>query len=300
MSGLFMFYILLFALGCGGAVSMGLLHRCLKEDLTGDLLLVFGALLLSLSRTLIHVYAMSLGRPLQMPELLSGFIGLSIGGFLYWFLFRSLSRLKHMSFKAAFYPTLFIFILQLVRTVIYFAGNPELTEHFYSPVIVTISAYLFYVGLSFRRGIRDEWNPALQLLLKRLGNITLVFAPLSTAFYLIIHTLDLNNPVSISLDFIYLTLWSFTSLTVVLQYLARLGTIPSRDEAGTTFISRYGLTPRETEVLNLILLGLTNKQIGESLFISFTTARTHVSHILEKTGAKNRVELVSLVNRSSK
>jgi DNA-binding NarL/FixJ family response regulator len=110
--------------------------------------------------------------------------------------------------------------------------------------------------------------------------------------------MNMTPPVPVSLDFLYLALWSAIALSVVLHYLTRLGSIPLKVEAGQDFASNYGLTPRETEVLSFIIQGLTNKEIGEKLFISFTTVRTHVSHIFEKTGVKNRVELVSLINRS--
>ena len=53
---------------------------------------------------------------------------------------------------------------------------------------------------------------------------------------------------------------------------------------------RYGLTPREREVLELLAEGRTNKQIAETLFISESTAGVHVSNILGKLGAANRVE----------
>ena len=51
-----------------------------------------------------------------------------------------------------------------------------------------------------------------------------------------------------------------------------------------------GLTNREVEVLRLIAAGLTNKEIGEKLFISTKTVNTHVRNILEKVGASNRAE----------
>jgi two-component system, NarL family, response regulator DevR len=48
------------------------------------------------------------------------------------------------------------------------------------------------------------------------------------------------------------------------------------------------LTEREREVLGLIALGYTNKQIAEKLVVSEKTARNHVSHILEKLGIARR------------
>jgi NarL family two-component system response regulator LiaR len=50
------------------------------------------------------------------------------------------------------------------------------------------------------------------------------------------------------------------------------------------------LTSRETSVLNLLAKGRTNQQIASELCIAEATVRTHVSHILDKLGASNRVE----------
>jgi len=50
------------------------------------------------------------------------------------------------------------------------------------------------------------------------------------------------------------------------------------------------LTSRETSVLNLLAKGRTNQQIASELSIAEATVRTHVSHILDKLGASNRVE----------
>jgi NarL family two-component system response regulator LiaR len=50
------------------------------------------------------------------------------------------------------------------------------------------------------------------------------------------------------------------------------------------------LTGRENSVLNLLAKGRTNQQIAQELNIAEATVRTHVSHILDKLGASNRVE----------
>ena len=54
------------------------------------------------------------------------------------------------------------------------------------------------------------------------------------------------------------------------------------------------LTARERQVLELIAQGLSNKQIGEQLFISAKTASVHVSAILRKLGASSRTEAAFL------
>jgi DNA-binding CsgD family transcriptional regulator len=57
------------------------------------------------------------------------------------------------------------------------------------------------------------------------------------------------------------------------------------------------LTEREEQVLALIEQGLSNKQIGERLYISAKTASVHVSSILRKVGASSRTEAVYLASR---
>jgi DNA-binding NarL/FixJ family response regulator len=52
------------------------------------------------------------------------------------------------------------------------------------------------------------------------------------------------------------------------------------------------LTPRETEVLQLIAAGLSNAEIAETLVVSAATIKTHVNRIFYKTGARDRAQAV--------
>jgi len=65
-------------------------------------------------------------------------------------------------------------------------------------------------------------------------------------------------------------------------------------QEGSEALDRYGITPREREIIGLICAGRTNQEIADQLFISLATVKDHNHNIFRKTGVRNRVELVNL------
>ena len=102
--------------------------------------------------------------------------------------------------------------------------------------------------------------------------------------------------------------WAAVVLDAALDGYRRLGAVPDRDRAlartralGLRRGSRsphrdadFGwasLTTTENRIAGLVRDGLTNREIGTRLFVSPRTVQTHVSHILQKTGLRSRVEI---------
>jgi DNA-binding NarL/FixJ family response regulator len=61
----------------------------------------------------------------------------------------------------------------------------------------------------------------------------------------------------------------------------------------TVTAQELGLTPRQGEILDLVLRGLPNKRIALALNVSESTVKEHVTGILDKLGVRNRVEAIT-------
>jgi DNA-binding CsgD family transcriptional regulator len=98
------------------------------------------------------------------------------------------------------------------------------------------------------------------------------------------------------------------ALDVALAGYQRMGAVPDRDRAlgrlralglrrgsreahRDTDFGWASLTATEQRITALVRDGLTNREIGTRLFVSPRTVQTHVSHILQKTGLRSRVEV---------
>lgn len=56
--------------------------------------------------------------------------------------------------------------------------------------------------------------------------------------------------------------------------------------------TRFGLTPREAEIIEILLGGRTNQEIADALFISRKTVENHLYNVFQKMGVANRVQLI--------
>jgi DNA-binding CsgD family transcriptional regulator/tetratricopeptide (TPR) repeat protein len=77
--------------------------------------------------------------------------------------------------------------------------------------------------------------------------------------------------------------------------LARIRALSPRDTRGDPLPD--GLSPREVEILRLVVRGLSNRQIGAELHISEHTAANHIRSILRKTSCANRTEAATYAHR---
>jgi DNA-binding CsgD family transcriptional regulator len=67
------------------------------------------------------------------------------------------------------------------------------------------------------------------------------------------------------------------------------------DGIPTHLVDKYGITPREAEIIALLLVGDSYTEIGVKLFIAHSTVKTHVQRIYKKTCVTNKIQLINLI-----
>ena len=89
---------------------------------------------------------------------------------------------------------------------------------------------------------------------------------------------------------------SLLAPAVTKRLIERYVSVPPSDSARRERFAE--LTEREVEVLRLLTRGLSNAEIGEQLFLSEATVKTHVTRVLQKLGVRDRVQAVVLAYES--
>jgi len=97
---------------------------------------------------------------------------------------------------------------------------------------------------------------------------------------------------------LYFLVLNCLTIAFGLRYLNRPAFV-ERDRLTDYFTATYGITPREAEIIRLLLAGDGMKEIGNRLFISPKTAENHVTHIYDKLGVSSRVQMFQLIRTNS-
>jgi DNA-binding CsgD family transcriptional regulator len=110
--------------------------------------------------------------------------------------------------------------------------------------------------------------------------------------------LSLHPLVPIIFIFLFLS-WHLIPILFLNLYLGKYNAPAAglQDDFETrleAFGRKYEISSREKEVIRLLCRGFTNKEIGETLFISLQTVKDHIHHIFVKTGVRNRVQLINM------
>ena len=128
-----------------------------------------------------------------------------------------------------------------------------------------------------------------------LKSIAITFIPM-----LILFPLDMiffqHSPFKLS--YICFTIFTVNTYYFVSRFYFRAyETVPESLTIKKTFFSSNMLSEREEEVSRLLIKGETNVEIGEKLFISVNTVKSHIKNIYKKLNVSNRIQLIHLINK---
>lgn len=110
-------------------------------------------------------------------------------------------------------------------------------------------------------------------------------------------------PFGLSFVSLFYFAWNAASIYFAFRFLVtppetvKIPDAPVDDGLPPSFLENFPLTPREKEVLELLIRGISNKEIAKLIHISAGTVKNHISNAYEKTGCENRIELVTLIQK---
>jgi len=92
---------------------------------------------------------------------------------------------------------------------------------------------------------------------------------------------------------LFITIWCFNDVIVFLKEFNSADS--SAVAIPSSFITYFSISPREKEIIEHLMMGLSYKQMGDMLFISPRTVETHVYRIFKKCSVSNKIELINLI-----
>ncbi|CAM1373707.1 helix-turn-helix transcriptional regulator [Tenacibaculum xiamenense] len=104
------------------------------------------------------------------------------------------------------------------------------------------------------------------------------------------------NKISLKIGFLLPLIFIILAVCKIWDDLERLALFKAKEISATQNIHNYSFTKREKEIAELLVKGMTYKQISEELFISIPTVKTHVSNVYKKCQVNSKFELIKLLS----
>lgn len=124
-----------------------------------------------------------------------------------------------------------------------------------------------------------------------LGALAVVLKMVEYRFVVYDHAFEIYAGI-VALAFTALGVWFGMKLKARRGARMVPGSGPQRFSVDPALLGELGISKRELEVLELIANGLSTREIGEKLFISRNTVKTHAASLFQKLDAKRRTQAV--------
>lgn len=208
--------------------------------------------------------------------------------------------LDKLRFHALYGVLLFLILPYLIFFVVVYSINRNLDYAIQNGMIVPFF-YSLVILVAILRAIRFKYREYKEE--NRLIEVIAVYAAIIPwAMISVITYFQLGQLVEViftNVGFLIITLIfiskSITRARLEYQKLTELANSDDKSHVIDQNSIKYNLTSREVEIVKLLKQGHKYQLIGEKLFISESTVKTHLRNIFEKTGASNRVEVIHIL-----
>lgn len=225
------------------------------------------------------------------------FLGTSFSSLFGVFFINYLFGLEITNQKKKIFLSIFAF--QFISIAIYYLFE---THYIFKFIIRTsifaIIAYELYVGL---KNYKQIVNKDLKQAIKSFILITILFLPFIILesykpYIQLIKNIELLKITALPSYFFTLNIFN---LIFVLKYFNTPSFI-ANNKLTDYFKQKYDITEKQSEIIELIIEGVTYKQIAEKLFISPKTVDNHVQNIYKKLNVSTKMQLSNFVRSNEK
>lgn len=224
-------------------------------------------------------------------------IGTSFSSLLGLFFINCLFVLEITKLKRKIFFS--FFVLQFAGIAIYYLFNTHYIFKFILHAsIVLVIMYELYIGL---KNYSQVVNKDLRQAIKTLIFITMIFLPFIIIesykpYIQLIKSIELFKISALPSYFLIINIFN---IIFVLKYF-NTSTFTDNNKLTDYFKQKYDITEKQTEIIELIIQGLTYKEIAEKLFISPKTVDNHVQNIYKKLNINNKMQLSHFVRSNAK
>ena len=225
------------------------------------------------------------------------FIGTSFSSLLGLFFINYLFGLEITKIKKKIFFS--IFALQFIGIAIYYLFDTNYIFRFIlHGSIILVIVYELYVGL---KNYNQVMNKDLRQAIKSFVFITVIFLPLIIIesyrpYIKLIKNFELLKISALPSYFLIINIFS---IIFALKYF-NTASFMDNNKLTDYFKKKYDITEKQSEIIELMIQGLTYKEIAEKLFISPKTVDNHVQNIYKKLNVNSKMQLSHFVRSNAK
>lgn len=173
---------------------------------------------------------------------------------------------------------------------------PPITQlYFYINLAGLFLAFLIY-SCRIAINLKTIRNTDLKRALKVLALFFIIYIPLQALVIIF------NSPpllIMLSRNLFYFSIHLISIIFAAKYFFIQTPTIMEPIEISESFVQKYAITPREKEVIELLLSGLSIKEISAKLDRSFKTMNNHIYNIYQKTQVSSKLELLNVIKENT-